>query len=169
MEPKFDIASITLSDPEDTITLSGASVYTYANTTISGGGYATPSYGAVPNVTISSPTGATYSNSTISATSYPYTISTGTGINSPWGATNLSPKIQLNGEGADIEINGESLVSLLKQISERLNLLKPNEKMEAEWDQLRELGEQYRALEAKLKEQSEMWAKLKAMPPPTID
>ena len=41
--------------------------------------------------------------------------------------------------------------------------------MEKEWDQLRELGEQYRALEAKLKEQGEMWAKLKAMPAPEID
>jgi len=30
------------------------------------------------------------------------------------------------------------------------------------------LGEQYRAMEIKLQEQGDMWAKLKAMPPPDI-
>jgi len=50
-----------------------------------------------------------------------------------------------------------------------LNILRPNPELEKEWDQLRELGEQYRELEKKLQEQSDMWAKLKAMPPPVID
>jgi hypothetical protein len=153
MEPKFNLSDLTLQEPDDTITLSSSYGYAYANTattTVSGGGY------TVPNVSISSGTGI----------SSPYLTSTGA---YPTWSNGISPKIKLDGEGADIEINGESLVGLLKQISERLNLLKPNEKMEKEWDQLRELGEQYRALEAKLKEQGDMWAKLKAMPPPQID
>jgi hypothetical protein len=99
--------------------------------------------------------------------SYPYTISTG--LSQPWGATNASPKIKLNGEGADTEINGESLVAMMKKIVERLNILHPNPELEAEWDQLRVLGEQYRELEKKLQEQNDMWNKLKAMPPHEID
>jgi hypothetical protein len=79
-----------------------------------------------------------------------------------------SGKLTLQGPNADIEVNGESLMSAIRRIEERLNILKPNEKLEAEWDQLRELGEQYRALEKKLQEQSEMWDTLKKMPPPEI-
>lgn len=74
--------------------------------------------------------------------------------------------IQINGEGADILVNGESVMETLRGIQERLNMLRPNPELEAEWDQLRELGEQYRRLEAELKEKSQMWATLKRMPPP---
>jgi flagellar motility protein MotE (MotC chaperone) len=48
-------------------------------------------------------------------------------------------------------------------------MLVPNPELETEWEELRKLGEQYRALEAKLTEQGEMWTKLKAMPPPEIE
>ena len=99
----------------------------------------------------------------------PYTISTGTGISQPWFSNSAAPKIRLDGEGADIEVNGWSLMDAIQKIEERLNILTPNPEMEKEWDQLRELGEQYRALEIKLKEQGDMWAKLKAMPPPVVD
>ena len=150
--------TVTITPVDDVITLS-SSTYTYPTTVTN--------VGAI--------TGTTYSNVG------PVAVSSGTTIANPW-VTTASPwlgngissspdgagKLTLTGEGADIEINGESLVGLLKQISERLNLITINEKMEKEWDQLRELGDQYRALEAKLKEQSEMWAKLKAMPAPEI-
>jgi hypothetical protein len=89
----------------------------------------------------------------------------------PWASTtgNLhSNKITLDGDDADINVNGQSLMTMLKTIEERLNILVPNAEMEKEWDQLRDLGEQYRVLEAKLKEQGDMWAKLKAMPPPIL-
>jgi hypothetical protein len=59
-------------------------------------------------------------------------------------------------------------MTMLHRIEERLNILTPNKKLEAEWDQLRELGEQYRELEKKLNEQSKMWETLKKMPPPDI-
>jgi hypothetical protein len=162
MEPKLDLSDITIdnhhsgSESTDTITLSG---YPWSNTTIAGGGYTvSPGYGAVPNVTI-----------TTGSNTSPYTIGAGTGINSPWYSNALSPKIRLDGEGADIEVNGESLIGMIRKIEERLNILHPNDELEAEWEELRALGNQYRALEAKLKEQGQMWAKLKAMPPPEID
>jgi hypothetical protein len=79
-----------------------------------------------------------------------------------------SGRITLQGPNADIEVNGESLMTMLHRIEERLNILTPNKELEAEWDQLRELGEQYRALEKKLSEQGEMWDALKKMPPPEI-
>lgn len=79
-----------------------------------------------------------------------------------------SGRITLQGPNADIEVNGESLMTMLHRIEERLNILTPNKKLEAEWDQLRELGEQYRELEKKLQEQADMWTALKKMPPPEI-
>ena len=90
----------------------------------------------------------------------------------PWLTTSdhsgLSSKIDLRGPEADIMINKVSLVDTLRGIQERLNMLVPNPDLEKEWDQLRALGEQYRAMEIKLQEQGDMWAKLKAMPPPDI-
>ena len=74
----------------------------------------------------------------------------------------------LNGDDADIQINGVSLTGVLKNIEQRLNILRPNTELEAEWSQLRELGDQYRRLETDLKEKSLMWNKLNAIPP-TID
>jgi hypothetical protein len=71
-------------------------------------------------------------------------------------------KLLLNGANADIEINGESLVSMLKRIEERINLLTVNHELEAEWEELRELGNQYRELEQHIKKKMETWHKLKA-------
>ena len=77
--------------------------------------------------------------------------------------------LTLQGEDADIMINGVSLNDTLKNIEQRLGILRPNTELEAEWDQLQALGNQYRKLEKQLREKSDMWAKLKAMPPPEID
>ena len=46
---------------------------------------------------------------------------------------------------------------------------KPFGELEADWDELRELGERYRELEKRCKEKAETWNKLKAMPPPQVD
>ena len=69
--------------------------------------------------------------------------------------------IDLRGENADIRVNGESLMKTLQSIQDRLNMLRPNTELEAEWDQLKELGDQYRKLEAEFKEKSKMWNALK--------
>jgi hypothetical protein len=111
----------------------------------------------VPNVVIAnggtSGQGALYPNTVWSGTAAgPYSVD--------WNP-HRGGKIILEGKDADIEINGESLVATLRGIQNRLNILQPNVKLEQEWDQLRELGEQYRQLEKELEEKSQMWSALK--------
>ena len=148
-----------------------------------------PSYGAIPpgsvgyeansipNVTIST-----------SAISGGYTIGNGgTGISpntvyttgtTGAGSFRISPdynavltangRMELKGDGADIDINGKSLKNWMEKVEERLNILTPNPELEQEWDELRRLGERYRKLEKKCKEKAEVWKKLKSMPKPEI-
>lgn len=77
-----------------------------------------------------------------------------------------SGAITVQGENADIVIRGKSMVKWMEQIEERLNILSPNVQLEAEWEELRELGDRYRELEKRCKEKTEVWNKLKKMPPP---
>ena len=136
------------------------------NNTVVGGGYSYPYNGSnITASTTTSTTGAYTVNLSGAGTGLNYNNSTITTNPSWWGtnaATNVSGKLQLNGENADIEINGVSLMDLLR---DRLNIMIPNPELEKEWDELREIGEKYRAAEKKLKEQSEMWKKLKQTPP----
>ena len=107
---------------------------------------------------------------TVSSTGGPYTITGGTGITVPWTSTSsntitmdsswnrpASAKIRLDGPEADIEINGESLVDMLKTIERRLNILQPNEKLESEWAELKTLGNAYRKLEADIEAKMKTW------------
>jgi len=70
-------------------------------------------------------------------------------------------KLSLRGKNADIDINGVSLMETLRTIQNQLNILRPNKELEADWDQLRELGEQYRRLEAEFAEKQKAWEALK--------
>jgi hypothetical protein len=81
-------------------------------------------------------------------------------ITSALDPTVAAGRLDLKGEGADIVINGISLTDTLKGIQERLNLLTANPALESEWNELRELGEQYRKLEADLLAKQKMWATL---------
>ena len=76
---------------------------------------------------------------------------------------NASGIVELKGESADITINGMSLKTTLEALQERLNWMQPNTELEAEWDQLRELGDRYRELEQQCREKSQMWKKLKTV------
>jgi hypothetical protein len=92
------------------------------------------------------------------------TGSTGSGFqwpNSP--ATVNSATLELNGDNADIKVNGRSLMDAIDTLEQRLNILVPNPKLEAEWDELRELGDRYRELERQCQEKGNMWAKLKSL------
>jgi len=100
---------------------------------------------------IGSGTGATYTTNT---TADPWIVRSN-GAN-----TTLSVNGDANFDG-DVKIQGRSLAEFMEQVSQRLNMLQPNPELEKEWDQLRELGEQYRELERKCKEKSEMWNRLK--------
>jgi len=80
---------------------------------------------------------------------------------SNWTANTLnvptSGRMELRGNQADIVINGVSLNATLQLIQDRLNMLQPNCELEADWDQLRAIGEQYRDLEKQLMEKQRAW------------
>ena len=109
---------------------------------------------------------ATWLSGANGSNGYTYTT-TGTGASNPWLTTNtidgyntLSVKGNADFD-SDITVKGRSLTEFMESVEQRLNILRPNPAMEAEWDQLRELGEQYRELEKQLTEKSQMWATLK--------
>jgi hypothetical protein len=123
------------------------------NDTITSGTLA-PGYGAVPPATMTwpnTPTTMTWPNTAAPT----YTFSD-LSITQP-----AQTKITLTGDDADIEINGESVVGMLKEIRDRLNILQVSAEMEAEWDELRTLREQYEAKLAECREKSRAWAALK--------
>lgn len=78
-------------------------------------------------------------------------------------------QLSLQGEKADIDINGKSLKTWMERVEERLNILQPNDKLEEEWEELRSLGEQYRRLEQHIRDKQATWERLKAMPPPVAE
>jgi hypothetical protein len=93
-------------------------------------------------------------------------VTTGSLRPSHWSTTNTlnvptSGRMELRGNQADIMINDVSLNDTLRSIQDRLNMLQPNTALEAEWDQLRELGEQYRNLEKQLIQKQRAWDILK--------
>ena len=118
---------------------------------------------------------STGTTGTLSASPYIYTTNT-TGVNSinpgsiSISNTNFeqSGKMVMNGQNADIEINGKSMRAWMDKIEQRLNILTPNPDLEKEWDDLRRLGERYRKLEKKCQEKSQMWEALKKMRPPKL-
>lgn len=148
--------------------------------------------GGQDTITLSSVTAPVYQTDTIDLSmlgavgsanlTSPYTVTTGitggfapgtgwtTSGNTPWlTQSNISPKINLDGENADIVVNGVSLVDAINSIRDRLNCLQINPKLEAEWEELRALGDQYRELERQILEKQATWDRLKAMPPPIIE
>jgi hypothetical protein len=66
-----------------------------------------------------------------------------------------------NSYDSDITIGGKSMREFMKQVEERLAILEPNKKLEAEWAELKELGERYRAVEQDLLEKARVWQILK--------
>ena len=108
---------------------------------------------------------------TVSSTGGPYTLTADvSGISVPWTGTSsntitlnhswnkpASGKIKLNGPEADIEVNGESLMTMLRNIEQRLNILRPNPELEKEWEELRRLGDQYRTLESNIQAKMKTW------------
>ena len=140
----MNMSSISLPSTDDTITITSSQTSPY---------------------TVTGALGASFPNAV-------YTTSgMGSGGNVPWLTQSpfSAPKIKLDGEGADVEVNGWSLVASVKRIEERLGLFQPNPELEKEWKELRELGEQYRKLEQHIQDKQATWDRLKAMPAPDID
>ena len=158
------IPTITIDELSDHITSS------VGNDTIM---WSDPNYVASPFGTYSSPTtfGPNVSgvNTVLGGTGYTYTTNTtspflATGSN-PAMVVNQSGSIDIQGQNADIKINGKSMKTWMEAVEERLNILTPNPELEKDWDELQELGERYRALEKKCKEKAQMWAALKKVQP----
>lgn len=61
----------------------------------------------------------------------------------------------------ELTVQGVNLTKRLDKIEERLGILRPNEQLEAKWENLRALGNAYRELEKEIIEKQEMWAILK--------
>jgi uncharacterized protein involved in exopolysaccharide biosynthesis len=74
--------------------------------------------------------------------------------------SHINGKMSLTGERADIEINGKSLKDAITNIEERLAILNINPELEAEFAELKQLGEQYRTLEKQLLDKKQVWDKL---------
>ena len=94
---------------------------------------------------------------------------TSTGPNYAWNTTSIESTLQVHGDSefaGDITVKGRSLTEFMESVEQRLCILRPNPNLESEWDQLRELGEQYRALEKQLQEKAQMWAALQRTQPP---
>jgi hypothetical protein len=104
------------------------------------------------NITISGSGGYNFSNANV------YASTGATGLDFNW---QPSSKIQLNGDDADIEVNGQSLMSMIQGIQDRLNILCPDPEMEQEWNDLRVIREQYEAKLAECREKSCAWKALK--------
>lgn len=104
---------------------------------------------------------------TISPTPAPsFTVGDSTSWN--WSADTItlgdpqpSGTISLQGENADIEINGESLMAMIRGIQDRLNILTPDRELEQQWEELREIREQYEAKLAECRAKSRAWQALK--------
>lgn len=62
----------------------------------------------------------------------------------------------------DLTVGGVAIGDRLGKIEERLGILHPHERLESKWEQLHELGKQYRELERYLLEQEEIIRILKS-------
>jgi hypothetical protein len=104
-------------------------------------------------------TGSVYAIGGTGSTGYTYTTPTVT-LND---SLQVKDKglLEIRGDNADIVINGVSLNETLANINARLGMMRPNPQIESEWDELRELGDRYRALEADIKDKMQMWELLK--------
>jgi hypothetical protein len=61
----------------------------------------------------------------------------------------------------NLTVDGTNITSVLNDIRDRLGLLTRNLELEQDFDQLRDLANQYRELESRLKEKKQMWDILK--------
>ena len=99
-----------------------------------------------------------FSNVTISsggASSPGITYTAGTGVSwAPQGNYAATGTIH----GKDFILDGVSLKEILE---ERLAMLVPNPELEQEWEELKQIGDAYRKLEAECVEKSKIWKTLK--------
>ena len=81
---------------------------------------------------------------------------TTTGTGYTWPAQGV---MQVN--ATDIEINGKSVMKSLERIEEQLGLLDCDAKLEEDWKELRDLGNQYRRVQKRIQDKLKTFNKLK--------
>ena len=91
----------------------------------------------------------------------PYNNATSAGTEYPTVTHDLSGKLSLSGDSADIVINEVSLNETLASIQERLAILQPNPVLEKEFAELANIRKEYVTLEKKLLEKKAIWEALK--------
>lgn len=57
----------------------------------------------------------------------------------------------------DIKIGDTSLSQFMSDVSKRLAIMVPDPRLEQEWEELRELGDRYRALEKECLDKAKVW------------
>lgn len=146
-EPKAEPQTETTTENGDTITLNGTQ-YHFGNgiiTTASTNSTATL-WSSIPSMgsfTVSNyPT--TTTGNTLGATS----LTSGAGTGYPWSTTNAGGLLEVEGEGADIKINGKSLKSFMEKMEERMAILIPDPEKLEHFEALKRAYDHYRTLEA---------------------
>lgn len=112
------------------------------------------------SITTNTLTSGTFSNQSvysITATNQSSTIYTVPQDNS---ALYVQGNVKIDAD-KDLILGGHSLKSRLDKIEQRLGIVNRNSELESRWSSLRELGEQYRLLEAELLERELVWNTLK--------
>jgi hypothetical protein len=77
-----------------------------------------------------------------------------------WGFKPNPYELDVNGDAnfkGDIKVKGKSLSETLERIEERLAILHRNNELEEKWDDLKVLGEKYKALERDILEKEKIW------------
>lgn len=106
------------------------------------------------------PTSYQFDNSTVDTSNIWVANAPNTGV------ANLSTSatLSLHGEGADIVVNGESLMETLKEIKKELRIpdkLNRNTELESEFEDLKIAAEHYESLVKQYKEKKRVWDILK--------
>ena len=160
------LAGLTIDDLSDHLTSSiGTDTIIWSDSNYVANPFGTYSSGSTVGPTVSGPTtmlgGTGYTYTVPNTVPWINTTTTGTGTLK----VEAGGGIEIQGEGADIKINGKSMVTWMEKVEERLNILTPSPELEKDWDDLRRLGNRYRALEKKCREKAQMWAALKKVQP----
>lgn len=85
----------------------------------------------------------------------PVYVSNGTGSSNWSNATTMTAKgkLKVEGEEADIFINGKSLSDWMSAVEKRLTILRPNPELQEKYSALQEAYDHYKTLESLLYEQ----------------
>ena len=102
--------------------------------------------------------GGTFAPSSVGiAASYTFNNDLTTGVN-------IQSTLKVNGSAdinGDLKVQGRSITESLSRIEERLAILVPNARLEADWEELHQIRMQYVELERKLLEQQKIFDILK--------